>query len=157
MRWVDATWILGLGGASRLSQAVLAFAVTPANTLLLAAGAEPLVLTVTDPVDRSGSASFAPSDLDTGPVDLIAPALEATPSVGVEAVAQPAIWAYEGTETEPVRTYQWRLDGANIPGATQLTYTPTAPQVGGALSVVETATSASGARSVASAELTVAA
>ncbi len=157
MRWIDATWVLGLGGAARLSQAVLAFAVTPANTLLLAVGAEPLSVTITDPADRAGSAAFAPSDLGTGPVDLVAPALDVSPAVGTEVSAVPAIWAYDGTEAEPVRTFQWRLDGVDIPGATEVGYTPTAPQVGSGLSVVETATSGSGARSVASAEMAVAA
>jgi len=156
MRWIDANWILGLGsGAARLAQVGLAFAVTARNTLELAVGGEPLLLTISAPVSYAGSTAFAPSDLATGPVSVIAPGLASAPGVGQPVAVRPAVWAYDGTGIEPERTWQWRADGADIPGAMGSSYTPTAGQTGVALSVVETASDLFGARSVASAGTTV--
>ena len=156
MRWIDATWILGLGSAAaRLAQIGLAFAVTVRNTLELAVGGEPLSLTISAPAAFAGSTAFAPSDLSAGPVWVVAPGLASAPGVGQPVAVRPAVWAYDGTGTEPARTWQWRADGADIPGATGTSFTPTAGQAGAALSVVETASDAFGARSVASAATTV--
>ncbi|MEM9249010.1 MAG: hypothetical protein AAGB05_09970 [Pseudomonadota bacterium] len=156
MSLIGEDWTLGLGSTSRLSQAALAFVVTPENTALLAVGGEPLTVTVTAPAAQAGGGVFAPSDLDTGPVDLVPPALETSPRVGEAVTARPAVWAYDGGAAAPTRGWQWRADGVDIPGATQASYTPTAPEAGAGLSVVETATSGAGARSVASPELVIA-
>ncbi|MEM1430835.1 MAG: hypothetical protein AAGG09_15375 [Pseudomonadota bacterium] len=158
MRWIDTNWILGLGSsAARLGQTGLAFAVTAQNTLELAAGGEPLTLSISAPAGYSGSTAFAPSDLATGPTFVLAPELTSAPSAGQTVEARPAVWVYDGTGSIPDRTWQWRADGTDIPGATGSAYTPTAGQVGAALSVVETATDGFGARSVASADTTVSA
>ncbi|MEM0935349.1 MAG: hypothetical protein AAGJ91_05525 [Pseudomonadota bacterium] len=155
MRWVEAAWLLGIASLSRLAQSVLIFVATPRNTLELATGADPLTLTITAPAAFAGSRVFSPSDLSTGPVVLAAPELTGSVNVDQTVDVQRAIWAYDGTADEPTLAWQWRADGVDIPGATGPSYSPNAGQSGVGLSVVETASDAFGARSVASPEITV--
>ena len=158
MRRLDAAWILGLGGALvRFAQTGLAFAVTPQNTLVLAVGGEPLILTVAAPAAVAGTLAFAPSDLFAGPVPIVAPGLAAAPAVGQSVAVRGAIWAHDGSGAAPSRTWQWRADGVEIPGATSPSYTPLPGQAGVGLSVVETASDGFGARSAVSDEIAVSA
>ena len=59
------------------------------------------------------------------------PAISGTAQVGESLTATPGAWTPAGASF----TYQWRSDGAKIPGATSPTFTPGAAQTGTQLSV----------------------
>ena len=80
------------------------------------------------------------------PVNIAAPTI-----TGAAQVGQP-LFAYEGQWTGyPSLSLQWRANGAVIPGATGLTYTPVAADVGKIMTVTSTATNGSGVSTATSA------
>ncbi|MDN4171913.1 Ig-like domain repeat protein [Nocardioides sp. SOB77] len=72
------------------------------------------------------------------PVATKAVAVPATAKVGTLVAATPPVW--DENATDVVTTYQWLRAGAPIAGATTATYTPTAEDLGKALSVRATGT-----------------
>ncbi|MFV0128700.1 hypothetical protein ACLGI4_13440 [Streptomyces sp. HMX112] len=69
------------------------------------------------------------------PVNTTVPGIAGTVRVGAELTARPGTWAPAPTSY----TYQWKADGAAIPGATAATYVPPAPLLNKKLSVAVTA------------------
>ncbi|MFI5758193.1 hypothetical protein [Streptomyces sp. NPDC051569] len=65
------------------------------------------------------------------PANSTAPTIAGTVRVGTGLVARTGTW----TPTPTSYTYQWKLDGVAIPGATASSYVPTAAQLGKKLSV----------------------
>lgn len=86
------------------------------------------------------------------PSFISAPVVIGQPTVGVPVSFTGG--TVSGSPT-PTVTRQWLLDGANIPGATNLTYTPSLSDAGKALSVRETATNTNGAANSTSATKTI--
>lgn len=85
----------------------------------------------------------APKWVGTPPAPSVTTAVTINPNVAPK-VATPFV-ATPGTYTgTPVLTYTWYADGVVIPAATTASFTPSAPQVGKRLRVVEVATNANG-------------
>lgn len=77
----------------------------------------------------------------SAPTVIAAPVILGTPTDGTP--TSYVTGTYGGSPTPSV-TRQWRLNGVDIGGATGPTYTPVPGDVGGTLTVRETATNASG-------------
>jgi hypothetical protein len=92
---------------------------------------------------RSRTATIGPSAPTVGSP----PVINGTPTEGV--ATSYTAGGYTGVPT-PTLTRQWTLDGVDIGGATGLTYTPVAGDVGHLLRVRETATNGSGSVSATS-------
>ena len=89
---------------------------------------------------------FATVDLDTGPVNVVAPVISGTAGTGEVLTAVPGLWVHEAGDV-PTITGQWRRDASNISGETGSTYTTTAADDGADVDYQETATNTAGARS----------
>jgi len=147
--------VMGSGNLTKLEMARLAF-----GEEITDLGKSPLVYvrldTPTDITDRGSDANevtqtgtftqgpatgwgYVPA-VPSAPAFTVAPAINASPVVGT---AVSFTRGNAGGYPTPTRTQQWLLDGAAIAGATGLTYTPVAGDVGKALTVRDTATNAS--------------
>ncbi|MEM8801042.1 MAG: Ig-like domain-containing protein [Pseudomonadota bacterium] len=135
---------------------MVAILTQPDNTLVVDALDGAIDLTVSDPANFAGTTAFDTAELSTGPVNLSIPTLTGTPLVNALLSASAGLWAYDGASGTPVRSWQWRRDGADIASATNPTYTVQAADDGRTISVVETQTDSGGARSAESASVTVA-
>jgi hypothetical protein len=107
-----------------------------------------VVVTVTNDAGSTSVTSGATAiTVPPAPVSTAPPAVPASATQGQALTADPGSWSGAGTITN---TFQWqRCDAggagcADIPGATQSTYTPTADDVGGTLRVVVGATNSGG-------------
>lgn len=67
------------------------------------------------------------------PRAIVAPSIAGTPKVGVPLTADPGIWA-GAKELD----YQWQVDGADVAGATGLSFVPAAANAGKPVTVVVT-------------------
>lgn len=76
----------------------------------------------------------------TDPVNSVAPAITGTATVGETLTVTNGTWS-----GSPTYTRQWKRDGANISGATGLTYVLVAADSGKTITCVVTATNAGGA------------
>jgi hypothetical protein len=92
----------------------------------------------------SGTATSAPTSavIDIAPTINTAASIPGTPQVGTPITAIDAIWNYTVTS----RAYQWKVAGVNGTGAgaTTLTYTPAAGDLGSTLTITVTATNSGG-------------
>lgn len=130
----------------------LSIEVSPENTLVVTAGSGTIEITVTDPADRAGTWTVDTNDLLSGPVNLIPPAITGFFAEGEELTATEGLWLYDTGSGLPVQGWQWRRSGTEIPGATGMTYTVTAADVGGAgLTVGQSLTDGFGQREAVSA------
>lgn len=73
------------------------------------------------------------------PVNSLLPSIAGIAQVGVELKAYPGIWT-----GNPVFTFQWKKDGADISGATTDAYTPVTGDIGSTITVAVTATNSTG-------------
>ncbi|PWJ73829.1 TP901-1 family phage major tail protein [Pseudaminobacter salicylatoxidans] len=79
------------------------------------------------------------------PVNSLLPSIAGIAEEGSELKAYPGEWT-----GNPVFTFQWKKDGANISGATTDAYTPVSGDVGSTISVTVTATNSTGSASATS-------
>jgi hypothetical protein len=84
------------------------------------------------------------------PVNLTAPVVSGTPTVGQLLSTTNGTWDYNPTSY----AYQWKRDGSNIGGATSSTYTLAAADTGAVITVAVTASNAGGASSPATSAAT---
>lgn len=101
-------------------------------------------MTFTATFKRAGATT---TDAATAPVNGIIPAIAGEVQVGEVLTVWPGIWAPFANFT-----YQWKLDGVNIGGATTSTYTPIVGDIGKGISVAVTATNSGGAATATSSE-----
>lgn len=87
------------------------------------------------------------TDTATAPINGVLPAVSGEAQVGQVLTVWPGVWAPFGTFT-----YQWKLDGVNIVGATGETYTPVVGDIGKAVSVAVTCTNTGGTATATSAD-----
>lgn len=90
--------------------------------------------------------SFSEGNAGAAPANTVLPAISGIAQVGVTLTAQPGTWT-----NNPTFTYQWKLDGSNISGATDSTYVVLVGQIGSYLSVTVTGTNPIGNASATSA------
>jgi hypothetical protein len=108
--------------------------------------------TATITTDTTGVPEVTIAVVPVTPTNLTAPSVSGSDEVGATLTASPGTWLGPASSV----TYQWQrcnssgTSCANIPGATSVTYTPTASVAGGTLEVVVTATNTAGSASVAS-------
>lgn len=79
------------------------------------------------------------------PVNSLLPSIAGVAKVGVALRASPGVWT-----GNPVFSFQWKKDGANISGATSDAYTPVVGDVGSTITVAVTATNSTGTATVTS-------
>lgn len=79
------------------------------------------------------------------PVNTVLPAITGTAQVGQTLTVSNGTWTSASTITY---SRQWRADGANISGATGMTYVPVAGDVGKVITCVVTANNANGGTTV---------
>jgi len=101
-------------------------------------------MTFTATFRRAGATT---TDTATAPVNGVLPAISGEAVVDEVLTAWPGVWAPFASFT-----FQWKKDGANIPGATAATYTVGAGDVGSAISVAVTATNTGGTATAESGE-----
>ena len=89
--------------------------------------------TTTSRTSATTSAVTAGDALESTPT----PTLPATPKVGTALIAVPGFW-----DDGVTLTYTWQANGTNITGASAVSYTPIAAQLGQALTVTVTGTKA---------------
>ena len=113
--------------------------------------------TITAPAAYAGVYVVNSADLDTGPVNLVPPAIVNTNPVAIDDVLTftPGLWIYDGNNAAPTITYQWKRDGVNISGATSDSYTLVSADLGTSITVEETATDTNGNRSATSAGVSI--
>ena len=154
--------VMGSGNLTKLEMARLAF-----GEEITDLGKSPLVYvrldTPSDITDRGSDANvftqtgtftqgpapgwgYVPA-VPSAPAFTDAPVIDATPVVGAAASFTRGT---AGGYPTPTRTQQWMLDGSDISGATGLTYTPVAGDVGKTLTLRDTATNASAPSGVSS-------
>lgn len=84
-------------------------------------------------------------EIVVGPQSLIAPANTLVPAIAGTAQVGQTLTALPGNWTgEPTFSYQWKKAGANISGATGVTYMPVIGEIASALSVAVTGTNPAG-------------
>lgn len=83
--------------------------------------------------------SFSLANAAAAPANTVLPAISGIAQVGVTLTAQPGTWT-----NNPTFTYQWKLDGSNISGATAATYVVLVGQIGSYLTVAVTGTNVAG-------------
>lgn len=118
----------------------------PDNTLVVNAETGLIDITITAPAAFAGTYQISTADLAGGPVNLVAPGLTGTVAVGQTLTADPGLWVYDPGAGVPLQSWQWRLAGADIAGATTGTYVVQAGDVGPGLSVRETQNDSFGQR-----------
>lgn len=77
---------------------------------------------------------------------MVAPAISGTQSIGTTVSATRGLWIYDLAAGIPASAWQWRRDGADIPGATAADYVVTSDDIGTALTVYEIQSDAFGQR-----------
>jgi hypothetical protein len=87
-----------------------------------------------------------------GPVNTVAPVISGTAAVGQTLTTTNGTWT--GTPTITF-AYQWRRDGANIPGATSSTYVVQVADQGAGITCRVTATNPDGFRAATSNTITI--
>jgi len=87
------------------------------------------------------------------PYNITVPTISPSPVAHTQSTCSQGTWGYSPTSY----TYQWKLNGTNINGATSATYTPVSGDTGGTLKCAVTATNAHGTATMLSAGSTVAA
>jgi hypothetical protein len=122
---------------------------------ILSATSADLLLSVVEPAAYAGAYALSPPALADGPVALRAPEVDGSPTDGSALQARPALWAYDGAASEPVRSWQWQSDGADIAGATTQSLVPGPDEAGTNVRVVETVAGVNGTRISASAEVAI--
>lgn len=95
-------------------------------------------------VPEKHTCGFVP---EAPPSNLELPFISGVPEVGNELTAIPGLWS---TASPLTFTYQWRIDGVDIPGATNSTYTPVPADAGKNLTVVVSASNGGGSTSATS-------
>lgn len=123
------------------------------NTLSVTADTGPVTIDVTQPSNLAGSYAFNTGDLSTGPANLVLPTISGALVAGNVLSVGPGLWVYDSATSAPVRSYQWRRGGVDIAGETSTSYTVQSADLSTGVSIVETATTAAGARSAQSASL----
>lgn len=144
MRRIEGKRFIGYEPTFGLSAANVAFSVTSENTAQLSVGSGALTLTVTAPAEYAGSYPLTAEDVASGPVELVPPAVAGTPNVGQTMTARAALWAFDGSGMTPSRSWQWRRDGLDIPGATGMSYLLDPADAGALVAVLETAVDGNG-------------
>lgn len=117
------------------------------NTFLVAAETGPIDVTVTAPTDFAGTRQFDTADLVGGPVALVPPSISGTVAVGEILAAKEGLWVYDPAAGTPVRSWQWRRAGVDIPGAILPNYTVQAVDLSQSIDVRETQVDGFGQRS----------
>jgi len=101
-------------------------------------------MTFTATFKRAGATT---TDAATAPINGVIPAISGEPQVGETLTAFPGVWAPFAD-----LTYQWKVDGVNVPGASASTYVPVVGDIGKAVSVEVTATNTGGTATAESAD-----
>ena len=148
LAFTGAALVFGVSGAGAT--------VDPATGLVsIPLGAPRAAETVTVTATNSGgsaSVSFAVTIVAvpvlTPPASLVAPSLAGSGRVGAPMRVEAGTWSGDPT---PVLSVRWTLNGADIPGATGVEYTPVPADEGAELRGVVTATNVSGGVTVATA------
>lgn len=137
-----------------ITEPALSIDVSSENTLVVTAETGQVEITVTSPAAFAGTWTIETSDLLSGPVNLIPPTISGLFAEGEVLTAEPGLWIYDIGSGLPVQGWQWRLGGSDIAGATGMTYTVTASDVGGpGLNVGQTLTDSFGQRDAISATI----
>lgn len=129
-----------------ISAPALAIDVLANNTMVIEAEATALDLTLTQPTPWAGLYQLDIGDLSGGPINLAAPTIMGDFSAGEILTAKGGLWIYDTNEGGSTQSWQWRLNGTDISGATEATYTVQNGDIGQALSLAETQTDAAGQR-----------
>jgi hypothetical protein len=125
----------------------LSIDISPENTLVVTAETSTIEITVSAPAAFAGTWTVDTGDLLGGPINLVRPTISGLFAEGEQLTASGGLWIYDTGSGLPVQGWQWRRGGAVIPGATGMTYTVTAADIGGAgLSVGQTLTDGFGQR-----------
>lgn len=124
------------------------------NTVTLQAGSGDVTLTVDSPAEYAGSYVFDPDALQSGPVNLVPPALTGPDADGLVNQRQ-GLWVYDAAVAAPVVQSQWMQNGTALPGETGATYTAVPGPADHDITLLETATDLNGTVSVPSAPVTV--
>lgn len=135
-----------------ITEPQLSVDVTSGNTLTVTATGM-LDVSVSEPAAYSGTYTIDTADLAEGPVNLVLPAISGLLAQGEVLTVRDGLWVYDTGAGTPTRTWQWRRNAADIPGATLASYVVGAADLGQSLSVVEVLTDAFGQRSAASPSL----
>ncbi|MBK0329345.1 fibronectin type III domain-containing protein [Rhodobacteraceae bacterium F11138] len=88
---------------------------------------------------------FASSDLDSGPISVMAPDTRGTVGVGKSLEGLPGLWTHQAGDM-PAITGKWSRNGVDIPGATGSTYMVNEADGGETITYAETATNSAGSR-----------
>lgn len=131
----------------------LSITTTPENTLIITAETGQIDITVTSPAAFAGTYQVDTAALIGGPVNLVPPTVSGTVENGQTLLAEPGLWVHDLSAGPIIRSWQWKLAGTDIPGATGETYPVQAGDVGQAISVMETQSDANGQRMSESAPL----
>lgn len=129
----------------------IAGATSSTHTVVLADGGATLAVkvTATNPLGSTAATSAGlPVAAFAAPVNTAAPAISGSSHVGGTLSVSPGAWS---GHPAPVLAYQWRKNGANIPGATSGSYVAVPGDAGATISCLVTATNAAGTASAASA------
>lgn len=92
------------------------------------------------------------------PVAAVAPSFTGTPSISGSSTVGNVLTAVNGTaigQPPPTLTGQWQKNGSNITGATGLTYTTVAGDIGAAITYRNTATNSAGSATASSGAITI--
>lgn len=107
---------------------------------------------VSNVVRRTFTVGINTAIFEVSSAELAAPTNTLEPSIAGVLDEGEVLTAIDGVWTgSPTFTYQWKADGANIPGATAKTYTIQAGDVGKSISVAVTGTNSAGAATAESA------
>lgn len=131
----------------------LSIGVSGDNTIVVQADTGQIEITITDPAQFAGTYQVAAEDVLTGPVPLVPPTITGTPEDGAVLTATPGLWLYDASVAAPVTSWQWMRGGAEISGATAVSYTVVSGDLEPGLSVRETQTDANGQRVATSASV----
>ncbi len=130
-----------------ISEPALAINTLSNNTFVVTSATGPMDVTITAPAEFAGTASIDTGDLVSGPVNLVPPtASGTTASVGEILSAKSGLWVQDTNSGIAQQGWQWRRLGGDIAGATGISYSVQAADVGQSLTVVETLTDSNGQR-----------
>lgn len=134
-----------------ITEPQLSIGTQPDNTLVVNSETGQVDITVTQPVQFAGTYQIDTADLAGGPVNLVPPAVTGTVAVGQTLTGSPGLWVHDTGAGIPLQSWQWRLAGTDIAGATAIDYVVQTGDVGPGLSIVETQSDGFGQRSTESA------